>query len=188
MSLGFAVHVKCRVALHVFCNFVTSFWAGTRRRVRRWRWSRSDLAYRGVAANTQLELNVRLQWLAQETSDKNVGCVLLRRLLRQPQQMSAQFKLSVCSLSRDKQDPIETSAFVGPAGAYQARKPSQNGLHSVVFVDAVDVQRGPQKLTRTTTFRSSHSSTNIFGKKCNQKKATRYFILWSVLNKKLPAT
>ena len=74
--------------------------------------------------------------------------------------MYAQFKLGAGSPRRDTQDPIEISVIVGPAGAHQARKPSQCGLHSVVFDAAksqktmeLDVQHKPQKPTTPASLR-----------------------------------
>ena len=60
------------------------------------------------ATSDQLESSVHLLWLAQETSEKNIGCVLLRRLLREPQHVNSEFKLSAGSPRRDKQGPIKT--------------------------------------------------------------------------------
>ena len=60
------------------------------------------------ATSAELELRVYVLWLAQETSEKNIGCVLLRRLLREPQHVFSQFKLSAGSPRRDKQGPIKT--------------------------------------------------------------------------------
>ena len=84
--------------------------------------------------------------------------VLVRRLLREPKQMYAQFKLSIGSPHRDKQDLIEISVIVGPAGAYQARMSSQNGSHSVVSTTKsqkkmeLDVQHEPQKTNNAKRF------------------------------------
>ena len=61
--------------------------------------------------------------------------------------MYAQFKLSAGSPRRDTQDPIEISVIVGPAGAHQARKPSQCGLLSVVCDFATN--NGTRRSTQT---------------------------------------
>ena len=60
------------------------------------------------ATSAELELSVYVLGLAQETSEKNIGCVLLRRLLRGPQHVNSQSKLSAGSPRRDKQGPIKT--------------------------------------------------------------------------------
>ena len=98
------------------------------------------------ATSAELELSVHLLCLAQETSEKNTPNVLLRRLLRKPQQMHAQFKLSAGSPRRDMQDPINVSVIVGLTGAYQARNASQMPCIRVVF-DATKVKK--QLPTRT---------------------------------------
>ena len=73
-------------------------------------------------------------------SEKNIGCVLLRRLLREPQQMHAQFKLVTGSPRRDKQDPVEIFVIVGLSGAYQARNASQSPPFEL-FCDATKVEK-----------------------------------------------
>ena len=60
------------------------------------------------ATSAELELREYVLWLAQETSEKNTPNVLLRRLLREPQHVFSQFKLSAGSPRRDKQGPIKT--------------------------------------------------------------------------------
>ena len=60
------------------------------------------------ATSAELESRVYVLGLAQEMSKKNAGCVLLRRLLREPQHVNSQFKLSAGSPRRDKQGPIKT--------------------------------------------------------------------------------
>ena len=98
------------------------------------------------ATSAELESRVHVLGLAQETSEKNIGCVLLRRLLRETQQMHAQFKLSAGSPCRDKQDPVEIFVIVGLSGAYQARNASQSPPFELFF-DSTKVEK--QLPTRT---------------------------------------
>ena len=86
------------------------FWPGTHRKVRRDDDADIDrvLLIAALATSAELESSVHLLWLAQETSEKNTPNVLLRRLLREPQHVFSQFKLSAGSPRRDKQGPIKT--------------------------------------------------------------------------------
>ena len=97
------------------------------------------------ATSDQLESSVHLLWLAQETSEKNIGCVLLRHLLREPQQMHAQFKLVSgrprCAMSKARSRPARV--IVGLAGVHQARNASQNPPFEFFFCDAAKVERQP---------------------------------------------
>ena len=86
-----------------------------------------------LATGDELESSVHLLWLAQETSEKNTPNVLLRRLLREPQHINAQFKLSAGSLRHDEQGPIETCVIAGLTSVYRARKASQMPSIRVVF-------------------------------------------------------
>ena len=61
-----------------------------------------------LGTGDELESSVYLLWLAQETSEKNTPNVLLRRLLREPQHIISQFKLSAGSLRCNKQGLIKT--------------------------------------------------------------------------------
>ena len=78
-------------------------------------------------------MSVHLRWLGQTTSEKGIPSVLLRRVLRKPRQLCAQFKLSAGCPRRNKQDQVEMGAIVGLAGAYRARKSPKYGPCSVVF-------------------------------------------------------
>ena len=60
------------------------------------------------ATSAELGLRVYVLWLAQETSEKNIGCVLLRRLLREPQHINSRLKLGAGGPRHDEQGPIET--------------------------------------------------------------------------------
>ena len=85
------------------------------------------------ATSAELESGVYVLGLTQETSEKNTPNVLLRRLLRKPQQMHARFKLSAGSQRRDEQDPINVGVIVGLSGAYQARNASQSPPFELFF-------------------------------------------------------
>ena len=109
------------------------------------------------ATSAELESRVYVLWLAQETSEKNTPNVLLRRLLREPQHINSQFKLSAGSPRHDEQGPIETCVIAGLTGAYRARKASQMPSIRVVFrwtksqkTTELDVEHGPQKRFRRT--------------------------------------
>ena len=111
-----------------------------------------------LATSDKLESSVHLLWLAQETSEKNTPNVLLRRLLRKPQHVFSQFKLSAGSPCRDKQDPVEIFAIVGLSGAYQARNSSQIPCIRVVF-DATKVEK--QLPTRTAKSDDALTKNNL---------------------------
>ena len=102
--------------------------------------------------------NARMLWLAQETSEKNTPNVLLRRLLREPQQMNARFKLVTGSQRRDEQEPINVGVIVGLSGAYQARNASQMPCIRVVF-DATKVEK--QLPTRTVKSDDALTKNNL---------------------------
>ena len=70
------------------------------------------------AASTELELSVYVLGLAQETSEKNIGCVLLRHLLREPQHINSRFKPGAGSPRHDEQGLIETCVITGLTSAY----------------------------------------------------------------------
>ena len=70
------------------------------------------------ATSAELESRVCVLGLAQETSEKNTPNVLLRRLLREPQHINAQFKLGAGSLRHDEQGLIETCVIAGVTGTY----------------------------------------------------------------------
>jgi hypothetical protein len=110
------------------------------------------------ATSAELALGAQLLWLAQEMSEKNTPNVPLRRLLRKPQQMHAQFKLNAGSPRRDRHDPINIGVIVGLAGAYQARNASQMPCIRVVF-DAAKVEK--QHPTRTAKSDDALTKNNL---------------------------
>jgi hypothetical protein len=110
------------------------------------------------ATSAELESRVHLLELVQEMSEKNIGCVLLRRLLREPQQMHARFKLVTGSPRRDKQGPIKVGVIVGLSGAYQARNASQSPPFEL-FCNMTKVEK--QLPTRTAKTDDALAKNNL---------------------------
>ena len=122
-----------------------------------------SITARALNAPSQLELGAYLLWLAQKTSEKGARCVLLRRCVRKPQEMCAQFKLSagimIARAAISKARSGSASSSDPPVRACRARRPPQNGPRPIVLTTTAGVQRGPQKLTGPELFRS----TAVFG-------------------------
>ena len=118
------------------------------------------IAALATSAELEFESSVHLLWLAQETSEKNIGGVLLRNLLREPQQMHARFKLVTGSQRRamSKTRPMPASIIVGLSGAYQARNASQSPPFELFF-DAAKVEK--QLPTRTAKSDDALTKNNL---------------------------
>ena len=82
----------------------------------------------------------------------------VRRLLREPQQIHAQFKLVTGSPRRDRQGAPKIGVIVGLTGAYQAGKAPQMPCIRVVF-DATKVEK--QLPTRTAKSDDALTKNNL---------------------------